>query len=143
MSCEIQCFHPKYKRAVKRNHTRLFQDRSCNFRVHFSALIERSTWKKKFKHEDSVKAVTVHYQLLDFYVQRNNIQKPSDQEDELITLRISFESSLTHFSSVLLLCRDQPIHFYSKPMNWFLHNCNTGQKWLKDIFVFLLRMHRT
>ena len=35
---------------------------------------------------------------------------------------------LTHFSSVLQLCRNKFIDLHSKSMAWFLHNRNTGLK---------------
>ena len=55
----------------------------------------------KFKHGDSFKIVTMYYQQFDSYVQKNNINKPSDKENELVT----FFSD----SSTTLMCHSRAI----------------------------------
>ena len=48
----------------------------------------------KFKHGDSFKTVTMYYQQFDSYVQKNNIKKPSDGENVLVTLLSDFSTTL-------------------------------------------------
>ena len=50
--------------------------------------------KMKFKHGDSFKTATRHYRQFDFYVQKNNINKPRDEEDVLVTLLLDSTTTL-------------------------------------------------
>ena len=43
----------------------------------------------------------------------------------------------THFSPMLLLCRNQSVDYLCKSMDWFLHNSKTVLKWV-NINIFLI-----
>ena len=45
---------------------------------------------------------------------------------------------LTCFRPVLLLCGNQSADLHSKSMDWFLHNADTGLKWVKYYHCLLL-----
>ena len=48
---------------------------------------------------------------------------------DLLLICVTYDPP-TRFRSMLQLCGNQSIDLEYKSMNWFLHNCNTGLKWV-------------
>ena len=61
----------------------------------------------KVKHGDSFEAVTIYYQQFEFYAQRNNINKPTDEEDALIINLFNVEINIT----IKIICKKTTLVF--------------------------------
>lgn len=52
--------------------------------------------------------------------------------------KIFLEKPLIRPSPVLIFCWKQSLDFLCKSKDWFLHNCNTGLKWVEISLIYLL-----